>query len=51
MELIREAAGRRRIACVQGTIHGGETVNGGTKFIIREIAQQQVGQHIEKQFL
>ena len=27
-----------------------ETVNAGTKFIIRGKAQQQVGEHIEKQF-
>jgi hypothetical protein len=27
-----------------------EIVNAGTKFIIRDIAQQQVGEHTEKQF-
>ena len=28
-----------------------EAVNSGTKYIIRDIAQQQVGEHIEKQFV
>ena len=28
-----------------------ETVNAGTKFIITDIAQQQVGEHIEKMFI
>ena len=28
-----------------------EAVNSGTKYIIRDIAQQQVGEHIEKQFI
>ena len=28
-----------------------ETVNAGTKFIIRDTAQQQVGEHTEKQFV
>ena len=28
-----------------------ETVNAGTKFIIRDKAQQQVGERIEKQFV
>ena len=28
-----------------------ETVNAGTKFIIGDIAQQQVGEHIEKWFV
>ena len=28
-----------------------ETVNAGAKLIIRDIAQQQVGEHREKQFV
>lgn len=28
-----------------------ETINAGTKFIIRDIAEQQVGEHTKKQFV